>query len=164
MKLSFSTNGWNEFDWADFYVTAKDLQFSGIEIHDIKREIFSGKNRPFNNENIVETARKLAQMGLEISALDSTCDVADKDKIEENIAEIREYIRIAKILKCPAIRLRAGKSNEDTDVSDEPVIECIKATYKEADENGVSLLLEQLDLTQILKDLELFLMYLPGIM
>ena len=97
MKLSFSTNGWNEFDWADFYVTAKDLQFSGIEIHDIKREIFSGKNRPFNNENIVETARKLAQMGLEISALDSTCDVADKDKIEENIAEIREYIRIAMI-------------------------------------------------------------------
>ena len=50
MKLAFSTNGWNDFDWTDFYVTAKDLQFAGIEIHDIKREIFFGKNRPFNTE------------------------------------------------------------------------------------------------------------------
>lgn len=142
MRLSFSTNGWDDFDWSDFYVTAKDLQFSGIEIHDIKREVFSGKNRPFNNENIVETARKIAQMGLEIPVLDAVCDVSDPDKVNENIEEIREYIRIAKILKCPAIRLRAGKSSTDTEVSDEPVIECIKATYREADNNGVSLLIE----------------------
>ena len=40
MRLAFSTNGWDDFDWSDFYVTAKDLQFSGIEIHDIKREVF----------------------------------------------------------------------------------------------------------------------------
>ena len=39
MRLAFSTNGWDDFDWSDFYVTAKDLQFSGIEIHDIKREV-----------------------------------------------------------------------------------------------------------------------------
>ena len=45
MRLSFSTNGWDDFDWSDFYVTAKDLQFSGIEIHDIKREVFSGSFR-----------------------------------------------------------------------------------------------------------------------
>ena len=45
MKLSYSTNGWDDFDWTDFYATAKDLQFAGVEIHDIKREVFSGKNR-----------------------------------------------------------------------------------------------------------------------
>ncbi len=142
MKLSFSTNGWDDFDWSDFYVTAKDLQFSGIEIHDIKREVFSGKNRPFNNENIVETARKIAKMNLEIPVIDAVCDVADPEKTSENIEEIKEYIRIAKILKCPAIRLRAGKNSTDTDAKDEPVIECIKATYREADNNGVSLLIE----------------------
>ena len=38
MKLSFSTNGWNEFSWVDFYTMAKDLGFSGIEIHDILSE------------------------------------------------------------------------------------------------------------------------------
>ena len=139
MRLAFSTNGGDDFDWSDFYVTAKDLQFSGIEIHDIKREVFSGKNRPFNNENIVETARKINQMNLEIPVIDAVCNIADPDKIQENIEDIREYIRIAKILKCPAIRLRAGKSNDDVNTSDDPVIECIKATYREADNNGVSL-------------------------
>lgn len=142
MKLAFSTNGWNDFDWADFYVTAKDVSFDGIEIHDIKREVFSGKNRPFNNENIVETSRKIQQMGLSIPALDTTCDLGDAGKTEENIAEIREYIRIAAILHCPAIRLRAGKNIKDTEISEEAVIECIKATFKEADENKVSLLIE----------------------
>ena len=108
MKLSFSTNGWDDFDWTDFYVTAKDLQFDGIEIHDVKREVFSGKNRPFNSENIVETAHKLAQMELTIPCLDTTCDVSDETKIDENVAEIEEYIKIAKIVKCPCIRIRAG--------------------------------------------------------
>ena len=82
MKLSYSTNGWDDFDWTDFYATAKDLQFAGVEIHDIKREVFSGKNRPFNNENILETARKIFQMQLSIPCLDATCDVADPDKVE----------------------------------------------------------------------------------
>ena len=43
MKLSFSTNGWDDFDWTDFYVTAKDLQFDGIEIHDVKEKIFPAR-------------------------------------------------------------------------------------------------------------------------
>ena len=111
MKLSYSTNGWDDFDWTDFTSTAKDLQFAGIEIHDIRKEVFSGKNRPFNNENILETARKIAQQQLEIACLDTTCDVADPDRIEANVAEIREYIRIANILHCPAIRLRTGKNS-----------------------------------------------------
>ncbi|MBQ7767249.1 MAG: sugar phosphate isomerase/epimerase, partial [Lachnospiraceae bacterium] len=142
MKLSFSTNGWDDFDWTDFYVTAKDLQFDGIEIHDVKREVFSGKNRPFNSENIVETAHKLAQMELTIPCLDTTCDVSDETKIEENVAEIEEYIKIAKIVKCPCIRIRAGKHSMDTEVNDDAVIECIKRTYREADNNGISILIE----------------------
>ena len=142
MKLAFSTNGWDDFDWTDFYVTAKDLQFAGIEIHDIKREVFSGKNRPFNTENIVETAHKLAQMQLVIPCLDTTCDVSDESKIEESVAEIEEYIALAKILKCPNIRLRAGKTSTDKDANDHAVIECIRRTYRDADNAGISLLLE----------------------
>ena len=142
MKLSFSTNGWDDFDWTDFYVTAKDLQFDGIEIHDVKREVFSGKNRPFNSENIVETAHKMAQMELTIPCLDTTCDVSDETKIDENVAEIEEYIKIAKIVKCPCIRIRAGKHSTDKDVKDDAVIECIKRTYREADNNGISILIE----------------------
>ena len=142
MKLSFSTNGWDDFDWTDFYVTAQDVQFQGIEIHNIKKEIFSGKNRPFNNEQIVETARKIAGMHLSIPCIDATCDIADADKIDANVEEIKEYIRIAHILHCPAIRLRAGKEVSGEEISDEPVIECINRTYREADNNGVSLLIE----------------------
>ncbi len=142
MKLSFSTNGWDAFNWTDFYTMAKDLQFAGIEIHDIKKEIFSGKNKPFNEENIVETSRKLAQIELAISCIDTTCDLADADRIEENVAEIEERIEQARILKCTNVRLRAGKNAADTAVCDDAVIACIQRTYRTADNAGVSLLIE----------------------
>ena len=65
MKLSFSTNGWDDFDWTDCYATAKDLQFAGIEIHDIKREVFSGKNR-LSGSNLIILSISGEELNLEI--------------------------------------------------------------------------------------------------
>ena len=71
MKLSFSTNGWNGFTWEDFYTMAKDLGFSGIEIHDIAEQTFQGANGPLRKENVSKTARKMANLGLSIPCVNS---------------------------------------------------------------------------------------------
>ena len=35
MKLAFSTDYWKGYTWAEYCALAKEMQFSGIEIHDI---------------------------------------------------------------------------------------------------------------------------------
>ena len=142
MKIAFNTNGWNDFEWQDFYTMAKDLQFDGIEIHDIKNEVFSGKKRPFHTDNIIETARMLSNLGLEIPCIDSTCNIGDKEAFEENVAEIEYYIETAKYLNCRNVRLRAGKDVNDEDVDDAVVVEFIRRVCDKAEKAEVNLLIE----------------------
>ncbi len=141
MRLAFSTNGWDEFDWTDFYAMAQDLQFDGVEIHNIEKDVFSGKHNPFCDERIVETSKKLAQEKMTIPCLDTTCDIADADKMDENVKEIENAIEKAQILKCPNVRIRAGK-NEDAEVDDQVVISCIQKVSRKAEKSGVNLLIE----------------------
>ena len=54
MKLSFSTNGWQELSWSEFVSTANELGFSGIEIHNITDERFTGSDAPFNKQYYIE--------------------------------------------------------------------------------------------------------------
>lgn len=141
MKLSFNTNGWVDYIWKDFLDMAVDFDFQGIEIHNLRKEILSGKDRPFSQQNISETARGISALKLEIPCIDATCNISDGTRINETCKEIEEYINIAKSLKCPNIRLRSYDSH-NSDAGDEVVIECIKTTLEIAEKAGVSLLIE----------------------
>ena len=66
MKLSFSTNGWQELSWAEFVNTANDLGFSGIEIHNITDSRFTGSDAPFNKANSAATVHKLLENSLSV--------------------------------------------------------------------------------------------------
>ena len=52
MKLAFSTLGCPEFGWSDVYSMAKDLGFQGIEVRGLGDELFDGKTKPFQQENL----------------------------------------------------------------------------------------------------------------
>ena len=142
MKISFSTNGWDEFEWQDFYTMAKDLEFDGIEIHHITKDTFTDKKRPFHSENIIETYRTLANLNLEIPCIDVTCDIADATQLESNVREIETYIEMASHLQCTNIRLRAGKEIEGENIDDQVVIDCISRVRKKAANENVNLLIE----------------------
>ena len=135
MKVSFSTNGWKDFDWQDFYSMAKDLEFDGIEIHGLTFDAF-------RSDNIVNTHKVLAGLGLEISCIDTTCNIADEESFEDNVKEIEKAIEAAKVLHCHSIRVRAGKDINDTDVNDEIVIACIEKVRRKAEKANVAILLE----------------------
>ena len=137
MKLSFNTNGWSDLSWVDCYTMAADMEFSGIEIHDILSEDLSGKNRPFSSEQIVGTARKMRELGIVIPCIDLCCDIADESAFEANCADIDAAIGKAEMLGRPYIRLRAVTKAEN----DDSVIALMEKMLPVAEKAGVKLII-----------------------
>ncbi len=143
MKLSFSTLGCSGFTWTDIYTLAKDFGFHGIEMRGLGNDIFSVNASPFLPENLEETKATLKQLRLEICCLSSGCALRFKDKHEESIAELKEYIALAATLGTPYIRVLGDLTAEiTTDFPDENIIEPMKILAPIAEEAGVTLLIE----------------------
>ena len=143
MKLSFSTNGWDEFCWQDFYSMAKDLGFMGIEVHNVSNDMFEGRNAPFSREALPDTVRKLRELGLTVPCLDALCDIADSDKLTENCIDTEEHIYIASRLGTPYIRIYASKQDgKMSEQEDDAVVEYLQKMLPVAEKAGVELLIE----------------------
>ncbi|MBE6733840.1 MAG: AMP-dependent synthetase [Ruminococcaceae bacterium] len=139
MNLSFSTNGWSGFGWEDFYSMAKDLGFKGVEIHDIGRSVYYGAGGPLRPENIGKTVRTLASLELSIPCIDALCDIADAQRVQENIEEIKRHIDLASKLNCPYVRVHAGNGGENTDEIAQKVL---RACLEDAENKKVAMLVE----------------------
>ena len=143
MKLAFSTLGCPDFDWPDIYSMAKDLGFDGIEIRGLGKDIFAVRAKPFTEEELPNTIRKLQQLRLEIPCLSSGCCLKFADKADENHNEIIQYIELAAKLKTPYIRILADLEPQPSgEVDDEAVISSLKRLVPIAEEKGVTLLVE----------------------
>ena len=139
MKLSFSTNGWHGFDWADFTSMATDLGFDGIEIHNISDARLSGEGAPFSPSRLPDTARQLWEQGLQIPCLDVLGNIADADALDANLSEISDRLDNAALLRTPYLRLHATEAGEDTDAV---VKTLIRRALPLAEKRGVTLLIE----------------------
>ena len=153
MKLSFSTKGWHGRSFEEFCGIAKDLRFSGIELHNVYNVLFTGKDSAFHDYATAATLRRLYEMKLAIPCIDSICDPADPAAHEESRKEILECIRIARNLHIPNVRIHAKDHGESS-------FETVKAFLSElmpvAEEAGISLLVETSGLfsnTATLRDL-----------
>ena len=114
MKLSFSTKGWHNSTFDEFCQIAKDLKFSGIELHNIHNRLFTDKDGAFHDYTAAATVRKLYEMKLSIPCIDTICNLADKDNKENSINEINACIAIANDLHIPYVRVKAyGEENYD---------------------------------------------------
>ncbi len=143
MKLSFSTLGCPDFAWSDIYSMAKDFGFAGIEMRGIGGDMFSVHAALFKEENIGRTIDQLKRLRLEICCLSSGCALRFPDRHEETIAELTEYIALAKKLGTPYIRVLGDlTAAPENDFSDDFVIEPMKKLAPIAEEAGVTLLIE----------------------
>ncbi|MBE6692966.1 MAG: AMP-dependent synthetase [Ruminococcaceae bacterium] len=144
MKLSFSTLACPEYSFSDIYAMATDLGFDGIEVRGLGRDIFdNNRNMPFAKENIGETAKMLAGLGLEISCLSSDCCLRYPELFEENVRIITEYITAAKELGTKYVRVLGDDGPEAVDDgNDEEVIKQLKAIVPIAEEAGVTVIIE----------------------
>ncbi len=143
MKLSFSTLGCPDFSWEDIYSLAKDFGFRGIEMRGLGGNIFSPSASPFKTENIAATRAQLERLKLEICCLSTGCALRYAERREETVAEIRKYIALAKAIGTPFIRILGDLTAEPTDDFDDAnVIEPMKTLAEEAEDAGVTLLIE----------------------
>ena len=114
MKLSFSTKGWHDNDFDGFCDIAKDLKFSGIELHNIHNRLFTDKDGAFHDYAAAKTLRKLYEMKLQIPCIDTICNLADTAAKEDSIKEINACLEIAGNLHIPYVRVKAyGDENYD---------------------------------------------------
>lgn len=143
MKLAFSTVGCPDYNWTEIYSMAKDLGFQGIEMRVTGGEYFSLHARPFKAENIESTLSDLKKRHLEIPCLSSNCSLKYKEKTEENITKLMEYIELAYKLGTPYIRILADEhAKEEGEVDDNHVIEVLKKLMPFAEVKNVTLLVE----------------------
>ena len=103
MKLAFSTDYWKGYSWAEYCAFAKEMEFSGIEIHDIDKPAFVAEGAIFS-ENAPAAARRLANMGISIPCLDTTFNMADAEKENENLVILAHYLSSAKAVRAPYVR------------------------------------------------------------
>ena len=83
MKLSFSTNGWDE-SFSSIVNLASEYGLDGIEIHNPNQASFS-KEEPFIEENLEKTQKTLGDHSLKVSCFDVIGNIADETKMYANI-------------------------------------------------------------------------------
>ena len=132
MKLSFSTNRWNNYSFDQFIDIACEYRFQGIEIHDIK-----GLYDPSEPGRITAVYRRLMENRLAISCIDLVSDIVTER--EAALAELTCVLDAAKRLHAPYIRIKSS-SNDETAV--EAVQEFLRSALPAAGKNGTTLLVE----------------------
>ena len=143
MKLSFSTKGWVGKTWQELCSIAKELRFSGVELHDIDSALFTEKDGAFHTHMIPQTLRRLFEDKLEIPCLDSVCDPSDVNELDANVAELEKCFEIAEALHIPNIRIRAPfKDGVNADDAAENVKLFLARVLQNAEEKGITILIE----------------------
>ena len=143
MKIAFSTLGCPDFTWPEIYAMAKDLGFDGIEIRGLGEDIYAVKAKPFTDEQLPQTIEKLKSLNIEIPCFSSGCCIKYKEREEENIKEITQYILLAAKMGAPYVRILADeKPYPEDQVDDDVVLQTLKRVIPIAEENNVTLLIE----------------------
>ena len=155
MKLSFSTKGWHNNTFEEFCEIAKDLNFKGIELHNIHNRLFTDKDGAFHDYTAKKTVRKLYEMELSLPCIDTICNPSVKEEQEACVEEIFACIEIAANLHIPYVRLKAAGSDNTTEKT-EAFRNTIEKVLPKVEEKGVVLLVETSGIfadTAILRDL-----------
>ncbi len=143
MKLSFSTQGWAQgpggYAFDECVAAAKELAFSGIELHDVAASLWSAERAPFHRANALRTVRRLFDEGVRLCCIDAACDLSAPASQEERDGELLACIQLAQDFSIPYVRVRA-LNKEDAGILEAHarVARCLPS----AKEKGVTLLVE----------------------
>ena len=132
MKLSYTIRGWKDRDWSQLCAAAVDTRLQGLEIDSVKNPIMQKKMSPINPELAVAAHRRLAEQGLTVPCIGTTCDFAAEDAA----GEIAEAIRSAGDLLVPYVAVATACTDTDT------AIAALAPWVAAAEETGVVILIK----------------------
>ncbi|MCF0135940.1 MAG: AMP-binding protein [Lachnospiraceae bacterium] len=137
MKLSFSTHGWNGYDFETLVNAAKEAGLEGIEIANDQCNTFGESEGPLHKYNMAQTMRDLRSKGLQISTLNAGVSISNPDTCQEAAKIILTRIETAKSLSVPYVTLYAGR-----DGSAEVAADTIRKVLPAAEKAGIVLLVK----------------------
>ena len=106
MKLSFSTNHWNNYTVDQFIDIAAEYRFNGIEIHDV-RAVFDASEPG----RLTTLYRRLLEKQLNISCIDLVADIVTEQ--ETALEELAVVLDAAKRLHSPYVRIRTNSTADN---------------------------------------------------
>ena len=132
MKLSFSTNRWNNYDFDQFIDIADQYRFQGIEVHDV-RAVYD----PAEPGKTTALYRRLLEKRLAISCIDLMADIAGDQPTA--LKELALALEAARRLHAPYLRI---KTVQDGEAAMTAVREFLTSALPLAEQAGTTLLVE----------------------
>ncbi|MCF0134767.1 MAG: AMP-binding protein [Blautia sp.] len=120
MKFSFSTHGWDGYDFKTLVAAAEESGLQGIEIANAQCIEFSENDGPLNKHNLAATVRDLRAKGLQIPCVNAGTDFASEGSCDIAEKEILKRIEMAKSLSVPFVTLYASP-NGNAKIAEETI-------------------------------------------
>ncbi len=141
MKLAFSTLGCPDWRFNEILAMAKDFGFDGVEIRGVRSKLYAPEIAAFSDEMWPENKAKMERTNMEIPML--TSGICVKVKYDTLVEEALAYANLADKIGANYIRILADSQVNPTDpVSDEKVVENLKAIAEAAKDTKVVFLVE----------------------
>ncbi len=109
MKLAFATLGCPDWTFDKVVEEAKKLGFAGVEIRGINNVMRAEEIEAFFPENVEKTKKTLADSGLALVGLNTSCKFDDDEKFEAAIDEGKKAIDVCVRMGIPSIRVFGDK-------------------------------------------------------
>lgn len=108
MKISFSTLGCPRWSWGEITAAAHDLQYDGIEIRGVGKDISAPSVPEFGSDKLDNTMERMKSLSLSIPCLDSDCLLYQRDNLPRTSLEVKTYVDLANRLSAPYVRVFAA--------------------------------------------------------
>src|SRR5512143_3622505 len=107
MKISFMTLGCPKWDLETICRNGRAYGFDGVDFRGYLDSI-DITTLPMFTSGVAETRRRLADAGLEVSAVSSSITVCNPDARQKNLEEAKRTIPVARGLGAKVVRLFGG--------------------------------------------------------
>ena len=104
MKISFSTLGCPAWDLDTICARGSEFGFDAVDFRGI-RDTMDITLLPAFNADIAATKQQLADAGLQVSCISSGLSICAPEQLQDNLAEARRTIPIARELGCQRVRV-----------------------------------------------------------
>ncbi|MCL2434133.1 MAG: sugar phosphate isomerase/epimerase, partial [Clostridia bacterium] len=139
-KISFSTLGCPEWTLGKIMSEAKSMGYGAIELRGILGEFRAEKIPEFTTQNRAETRQKLAENGLVLCAVDTSCKFYDAAILEAALDEFRAALDLAVDMGASVIRVFGDPLVHENSMQD--IVTGVGQACEMAQEKGVAVCLE----------------------
>jgi sugar phosphate isomerase/epimerase len=142
--LAFTTLACPDWSWEQAVQRAVEYGYQGLELRGVEGEMDLTKAAPFADSRLPATKRELAERGLAIPCLDTSCRFDQEASIDNSIDEGKRHIDLAGELEAPCIRVFGDRipDSQSREKIIGQVVEGLLALAQHAEGTGVSVLLE----------------------